>query len=121
MDIAARPLPVADAGRQTRTGALPADQGDERAGTWMPFDFFMQILGPEGGRENFLARLGPEANDAIDEFLRLTLAHEREEAPALATFLSRFAALELEIKRDMDQAEDNVRVMAVHAAKGREA
>ncbi len=97
------------------------DTWRERAGTWMPFDFFMQILGPEGGREKFLARLGPEANDAIDEFLRLTLAHEREEAPALATFLSRFAALELEIKRDMDQAEDNVRVMTVHAAKGLEA
>jgi ATP-dependent helicase/nuclease subunit A len=93
----------------------------ERAATWTPFDFFSHILGPEGGREKFLARLGPEANDAIDEFLRLTLAHEREEAPALATFLSRFAALELEIKRDMDQAEDTVRVMTVHAAKGLEA
>jgi ATP-dependent helicase/nuclease subunit A len=93
----------------------------ERAATWTPFDFFSQILGPERGRERFLARLGPEANDAIDEFLRLTLAHEREEAPALATFLSRFGTLELEIKRDMDAAQDNVRVMTVHAAKGLEA
>ncbi|MEA2856206.1 MAG: ATP-dependent helicase/nuclease subunit, partial [Methylobacteriaceae bacterium] len=93
----------------------------QRAGTWTPFDFFSQILGGEGGRQDFLARLGPEANDAIDEFLRLTLAHEREEAPVLATFLSRFEALELEIKRDMDAAEDNVRVMTVHAAKGLEA
>jgi ATP-dependent helicase/nuclease subunit A len=93
----------------------------ERVATWTPFDFFSQILGPEAGREKFLARLGPEANDAIDEFLRLTLAHEREEAPALATFLSRFEALELEIKRDMDAAQDNVRVMTVHAAKGLEA
>jgi ATP-dependent helicase/nuclease subunit A len=92
-----------------------------RAPTWTPFDFFSQILGPEGGRERFLARLGPEANDAVDEFLRLTLVHEREEAPALATFVSRFEALELEIKRDMDAAQDNVRVMTVHAAKGLEA
>jgi ATP-dependent helicase/nuclease subunit A len=93
----------------------------ERAATWTPFDFFSQILGPEAGREKFLARLGAEANDAIDEFLRLTLAHEREEAPALATFVSRFEALELEIKRDMDAAQDNVRIMTVHAAKGLEA
>ena len=93
----------------------------ERAATWTPFDFFSHLLGPEAGREKFLARLGPEANDAIDEFLRLTLAHEREEAPALATFLSRFEALELEIKRDMDAAEDTVRVMTVHASKGLEA
>jgi ATP-dependent helicase/nuclease subunit A len=92
-----------------------------RVAAWTPFDFFSQILGPEGGRHDFLARLGPEANDAIDEFLRLTLAHEREEAPALATFLSRFETLELEIKRDMDAAEDTVRVMTVHAAKGLEA
>jgi ATP-dependent helicase/nuclease subunit A len=93
----------------------------ERAATSTPFDFFSQILGPERGREKLLARLGPEANDAIDEFLRLTLAHERQEAPALATFVSRFEALELEIKRDMDAAQDNVRVMTVHAAKGLEA
>ncbi|GAC1560479.1 MAG: double-strand break repair helicase AddA [Beijerinckiaceae bacterium] len=93
----------------------------ERARTWTPFDFFMQILGPEGGRHDLTARLGPEANDAIDEFLRLALAHEREEAPALATFLARFQDLDLEIKRDMDAAGNTVRVMTVHAAKGLEA
>ncbi len=29
------------------------------------------------------ARLGAEANDAIDEFLSLTLAHERRNTPSL--------------------------------------
>ena len=39
-----------------------------------------------GGRRNLLARLIFEANDAIDEFLALALAHERADAPSLLEF-----------------------------------
>jgi ATP-dependent helicase/nuclease subunit A len=65
-------------------------------------------------------RLGPEAHDAIDEFLRLALAHERQGAPSLGAFLADIDALESSIKRDMEGAGDAVRVMTVHAAKGLE-
>ena len=46
-----------------------------------PFGFYARILGPERGRENFYARLGAEAADALDEFLELALLYERGEAP----------------------------------------
>ena len=46
-----------------------------------PFAFYARLLGPRGGRRAFLARLGPEAGDALDEFLNLALAHERARAP----------------------------------------
>ena len=86
-----------------------------------PFAFYVELLGRDGGRRLMEARLGPEAHDAIDEFLRLALVHEREGAPSLSTFLAQVEALETSIKRDMENAADAVRVMTVHAAKGLEA
>ncbi|MCX7899108.1 MAG: double-strand break repair helicase AddA, partial [Methylocystis sp.] len=91
------------------------------AATLSPFEFFTYVLGPGAGRKAMLSRLGAEANDAIDEFLRLALAFEREEASSLTLFLARIAALDLSIKRDMETAGGAVRVMTAHAAKGLEA
>ena len=85
-----------------------------------PFAFFARLLGPRGGRKKFLARLGPEAGDALDEFLNLALAHERSRAPALGAFLAEVEALDVSIKRDMDTSLSYVRVMTAHAAKGLE-
>jgi ATP-dependent helicase/nuclease subunit A len=86
-----------------------------------PFDFYAGLLGADGGRRDIEARLGPEAGDALDEFLRLAIAHEQDGAPSLAAFLNDIAGLECSIKRDMEGAEDAVRVMTIHAAKGLEA
>ncbi|MGO9675078.1 MAG: double-strand break repair helicase AddA, partial [Methylocella sp.] len=86
-----------------------------------PFAFYSSLLCEDGGRRALEARLGPEAADAIDEFLRLALAHEAEAAPSLAGFLADFEAVERSIKRDMESGVDVVRVMTVHAAKGLEA
>ncbi len=86
-----------------------------------PFAFFAQILGPHRGRRKFLARLGLEANDALDEFLNLALDYETRETPSLQGFLAWLRAAQSEIKRDMELARDEVRVMTVHGAKGLEA
>ena len=40
-------------------------------------DFFAYILGPLQGRKNFLARLGNEAIEALDEFLNLVMDFEK--------------------------------------------
>ena len=86
-----------------------------------PFVFYAGLLGADGGRRDIEARLGPEAGDAIDELLRLAIAHEDARAPSLAAFLNDLAGLDYSIKRDMEGAEDAVRVMTIHAAKGLEA
>ena len=86
-----------------------------------PFSFFARILGPERGRARFFARLGPEATDALDEFLEHALIYERHEAPTLQGFAAWLRAGETQVKRDMDIARDEVRVMTVHGAKGLEA
>ncbi|HET8920208.1 MAG TPA: double-strand break repair helicase AddA [Xanthobacteraceae bacterium] len=86
-----------------------------------PFDFYAQVLGAGGARRRFLARLGPEANDALDEFLNLALEYERRETPSLQGFLAWLRQARAEVKRDMEIARDEVRVMTVHGAKGLEA
>ena len=93
----------------------------EWAVTLTPFGFYTRLLGQDGGRKAILGRLGPEAGDVVDEFMALTLAHERDGAPSLLAFLARLEGATLSIKRDMEAAGDAVRVMTVHAAKGLEA
>ncbi len=89
-----------------------------RADYTPPFEFYAQLLGPDGARKDLLARLGQEAEDPIDEFLNLTLDFEREHVPSLQGFLNWIEAGRTQIKRDLDQGRGEVRVMTVHGSKG---
>ena len=102
----------------------------ERLSQWLaradflpPYEFFSELLGAEGQRlrKAMLTRLGPEAAEAIDEFLDIALAYDREAAPSLQGFVNQLRAGDVEIKRDMEQARDEVRIMTVHGAKGLQA
>lgn len=86
-----------------------------------PFSFYAELLGAGGGRRAFLSRLGLEANDAIDEFLNLALDYESRETPSLQGFVAWLRTASAAVKRDMEMARDEVRVMTVHGAKGLEA
>jgi ATP-dependent helicase/nuclease subunit A len=86
-----------------------------------PFAFYAKLLGSGGARKNFLGRLGVEANDALDEFLNLALDYERRDTPSLQGFVAWLRDAQSEVKRDMEIARDEVRVMTVHGAKGLEA
>ncbi len=86
-----------------------------------PFAFYATLLGAEHGRRQFLARLGAEANDALDEFLNRALEYERHETPSLQGFVAWMRTASADVKRDMEIARDEVRVMTVHGAKGLEA
>ena len=86
-----------------------------------PFAFYALLLGEGGARRRFLARLGVEANDAIDEFLNVAFDYERREAPSLQGFLAWLRDARAEVKRDMEIRRNEVRVMTVHGAKGLEA
>ncbi len=101
----------------------------KRLATWLaradyttPFDFFATVLGPEGGRERLLERLGREAVDPIDELLARALQYQRAEAGSLQGFLRWFEAGGGDIKRDLDaNRRREVRILTVHAAKGLQA
>ncbi len=101
--------------------AARLDRWAEAARRLSPFAFYAGVLGADRGRARILARLGLEANDALDEFLNLALDYERRETPSLHGFVATLRTTQSEVKRDMEIARDEVRVMTVHGAKGLEA
>jgi len=86
-----------------------------------PYEFFARVLGADGGRRRLAARLGAEIDDPLDEFLALALDYERTHPPSLQGFLHWLESGQAQIKRDLEQGGDQVRVMTVHGAKGLQA
>jgi ATP-dependent helicase/nuclease subunit A len=86
-----------------------------------PFELLQRILIHHRGRENLLARLGPEAEEGVDELLRQALEYERGEAPSLTGFLNWVKADDLTVKRQFNNENNLLRIMTVHGAKGLEA
>ncbi len=91
-----------------------------RADLSPPYEFYMHALVAREARQKLLARLGPDAADALDEFVSLALAYEQLHTPSLEGFLHWLERGEAEIKRDMERGRDEVRVMTVHGSKGLE-
>ena len=85
-----------------------------------PYDLIERILTRHDGRRRLIARLGPEAEDGIDELLSQALAFESSEIPSLTGFLTWLVSEDITVKRQMDSAGHRIRVMTVHGAKGLE-
>ncbi|MDM8165964.1 double-strand break repair helicase AddA [Roseovarius sp.] len=85
-----------------------------------PYEIIERILIRHDGRRKLLARLGQEAEDGIDALLMQALAYERNAVDSLTGFLVWMETDDLEIKRQMDNAGNRIRVMTVHGAKGLE-
>ncbi|MEP2642652.1 double-strand break repair helicase AddA [Roseobacter sp.] len=86
-----------------------------------PYDLIERILTRHGGRKRLLARLGREAEDGVNALLSQALAYERNAIPSLTGFLVWMETDDLEVKRQIDSASDQIRVMTIHGAKGLEA
>ncbi len=86
-----------------------------------PYDLLERLLTRHDGRRRLIARLGAEAEEGIDELLSQALAFEVGEIPSLTGFLLWLEGDDVTIKRQMDSAGNQIRVMTVHGAKGLEA
>lgn len=86
-----------------------------------PFEIYSHILNAKDGRKKFISRLGDEVNDPIDEFLALTFEYEKSHPQSLQGFISWVSSGDTEVKRDMEQGVDEVRIMTVHGSKGLQA
>lgn len=88
-----------------------------------PYDLISRLLVRHGGRARLVGRLGPEAEDGIDELLSQALTYETTETPSLTGFLVWLADDTAEVRRQPGSAGDGqglIRVMTVHGAKGLE-
>ncbi len=92
-----------------------------RADFLPPFEFLSSIVESDETRQRLMRRLGPEANEAINELLALAMAYDDRAAPSLQGFLGALETSRVEIKREMDKGGGEVRIMTVHGAKGLEA
>lgn len=92
-----------------------------RADTGGPFDFFNHILIELEGRKKLASRLGGEIHDPIDELLEEALKFELTRPASLLAFVERVRSNNTQIKRDMEQAGNRVRIMTTHSAKGLQA
>ena len=86
-----------------------------------PYELYAWLLESAGVKARFVARLGEEVLDPIDEFMALLLTFEAEHPPTLQSFLQWMESDDAEVKRDMEQGSDAVRIMTVHGAKGLQA
>jgi ATP-dependent helicase/nuclease subunit A len=91
-----------------------------------PFEFYALLLGRvddtvRSNRAKVLTRLGEEAAEALDEFLAQILAAEQRGVRDLEALVADFASLDIVVKREMEGARHEVRVMTAHGAKGLEA
>ena len=91
-----------------------------------PFELFARALDRLGAdgvsmRRRFLTRLGAEAQEALAEFLNQTAAAEQRGVRDLESLAADFQSLDMVIKREMDAARGEVRVMTAQGSKGLEA
>ncbi len=86
-----------------------------------PYDIISQFLLKYNGVEKLQARLGSAVGDAIENLLDQALNFESQEAPSLAGFLRWFDQQDVDVKRELENTDDALRVMTIHGAKGLEA
>lgn len=103
-----------------RTWDILDDLADH-ADFFRPYDLIARLLTRHGGRAALLARLGPEAEDGIDELLSQALAYEQVETPSLTGFLVWLQSDDVQVKRQLPGGSGGlIRVMTVHGSKGLE-
>ncbi|MXZ51420.1 MAG: double-strand break repair helicase AddA [Rhodobacteraceae bacterium] len=90
------------------------------AGEETPYDLLEKILTVYEGRKLLVARLGISCIEALDLLLVQALEYEIDETPSLTGFLEWLEPGAVNIKRQFEQQQDEIRVMSVHGAKGLE-
>lgn len=92
-----------------------------------PYDFLTYILqsscpaDAKSGLRAITRRLGQDAHDPIDELLNCALNFGQENIPTLQGFVSEILNNPVTIKRELEEAGNEVRIMTVHGSKGLQA
>ena len=92
-----------------------------------PFEFLSAALARPCPADNISGlraikkRLGHDALDPVDELLNAALRYEEEHTPSLQGFIRWQKSGQAQIKREMEEAGGQVRIMTVHGSKGLQA
>lgn len=106
-------------------GYLQELRAEAQRGT--AYGFFSHVLlsacpgDVQSGLQALRRRLGEDALDPLEEFLRLALDFGKGQPDVLELFVDSFESHTTEIKREMEEAGGQVRIMTVHGSKGLQA
>lgn len=92
-----------------------------RADFLRPYELIERALTFHQGREKLLGRLGIEAEEGLDALLSVAMQFEEKRLPTLTGFIEYLTGHDIEIKRELSTATNELRVMTIHGAKGLEA
>ncbi|MCX7337743.1 MAG: double-strand break repair helicase AddA [Alphaproteobacteria bacterium] len=91
-----------------------------RADVETPHSLYQSILHQTTGY--FIARLGEDCQDILNEFLQMAFTFGVQKNPILQTFIQYISTLETQVKRNLSSVSLNqIRVMTVHGSKGLQA
>lgn len=86
------------------------------------YELLFYIFEIKGMRKKIKERFRYLADEVIDEFLSLSSAYEKNHNNStILNFVYFIENTEIKIKRDMEQSNDEVKIMTVHSSKGLEA
>ncbi len=91
------------------------------------YEYFSHVLNmpcpadAHSGLRALRKRLGKDALDPIEEMLNAALNFGRENVDHMQIFLHKQESAEIEIKREMDEGDGQVRIMTIHGSKGLQA
>jgi ATP-dependent helicase/nuclease subunit A len=86
-----------------------------------PYALLADILYRGEGLVKLQKRLGPQVIDPVLELMQQALDFAQEECASLQGFLAWVRSSTTEIKRDMEQGQNEVRILTVHGSKGLQA
>ena len=86
-----------------------------------PFEFYFYIFESLSFRQYFKGKNYLETDDIIDSFLDLVKEYQNDNIPSLQLCLNFINNTKTEIKRDLSQTKDQVRIMTIHNSKGLQA
>lgn len=91
------------------------------------FAFFSMLLqkvcpaNPISGLMSLQERLGQDIVDPLQEFMNKTIGFARQNTDSLQVFIDAFGQDNTEVKRELEEGGDKVRIMTVHGSKGLQA
>ncbi|MEM5515577.1 double-strand break repair helicase AddA [Henriciella sp. AS95] len=90
------------------------------------FDFLTHALTTRrennlSGWDRLIQRLGEPARDPVSALISRSLGYDMGEAASLQSFLAEIEGDDSQLKRDLAEADGEIRVMTVHGAKGLQA
>jgi ATP-dependent helicase/nuclease subunit A len=82
------------------------------------YDLYSDLLHTRNYKQNFIARLGSEVEEILDEFLNICQKYQNDYHHSLELFISWLENSQIELKRSLNNYNDQVKIMTIHGAKG---